>query len=227
MPVYQLHETYNGFPNVEEAEDGLLAIGGDLTPERLIQAYYSGVFPWFSDDEPIMWWAPDPRFVLIPENLKVSKSMRNILNRKKFKVTFDTAFKDVINNCQKSPRKEQDGTWITEEMKQAYTDLHKKGIAHSVEVWENNKLVGGLYGLSMGAAFFGESMFSKVSNASKVALISLIKNDFNFKFDFIDCQIHTEHLATMGAEEIPRSNFMKLLASALQEESFIGSWTSC
>ena len=226
MPIYQLHETYLGFPDVEEAEDGLLAIGGDLTPERLIQAYYCGVFPWFSNDEPIMWWAPDPRFILLPENLKVSKSMRNILNREKFKVTFDTAFKEVINNCQKSPRKGQDGTWITEDMKKAYTVLHEKGIAHSVEVWEEDVLVGGLYGISLGTAFFGESMFSKASNASKTALISIINNDLNLNFTFIDCQIHTDHLATMGANEIPRKSFMGILASALQEESFIGSWNN-
>lgn len=226
MPVYQLHKTYHGFPNVEEAEDGLLAVGGDLTPERLIQAYYSGIFPWFSDDEPIMWWAPDPRFILFPKDLKISKSMRNILNREKFKITFDTAFKEIIDNCQKSPRKDQEGTWITQEIKEAYTILHNKGIAHSVEVWENEELVGGLYGISLGRAFFGESMFSKVSNASKVALISLINNNFNFNFDFIDCQIHTDHLVTMGANVISRGDFMKILASALQEESSVGSWNT-
>ena len=224
MPVYELHPTYFGFPPVTEAEDGLLAVGGDLSVERLLEAYYSGVFPWFSEDEDIMWWAPDPRFVLFPEDLKISKSMRNVINKKVFTTTFDTDFAQVISNCQKSPRKDQDGTWITTEMQNAYCKLHELGFAHSVEVWQEEELVGGLYGISLGKAFFGESMFSKKSNASKTALIFLVQTLTEKGFHFIDCQVHTEHLVTMGAKEIPRAEFMENLAKALQSDSLVGNW---
>ena len=169
MPIYNLHPTYLGFPNPSEAEDGLLAIGGDLSAERLLQAYSKGIFPWYSNNEPIMWWSPNPRCVLPLDKLKVSKSMKKVLKDNLFKVTFDTSFQQVIDNCKQVPRKEQEGTWITEEMLAAYTQLHQLGYAHSVEVWRDKKLVGGLYGVSLGKAFFGESMFSKQSNASKIA----------------------------------------------------------
>lgn len=226
MPVYNLHPTYLGFPNVEEAEDGLLAVGGDLSSKRLISSYSSGVFPWFSDDEPIMWWAPDPRFILYLKDLKVSKSMKSILKKDTFQFTLDTAFSEVIDNCQKAPRKDQDGTWITKEMKESYTTLHQQGIAHSVEVWKGKDLVGGLYGVSLGKAFFGESMFSKESNASKAALIFLSQFLSKHGIPFIDCQVHTDHLTTLGAKDVPRKEFMELLAGALQGESLVGNWNT-
>ena len=164
------------FPPVEEASpEGILAVGGDLSLERLLLAYKSGIFPWFEDDEPILWWAPDERMVLFFEDLKISKSMRNVLNQNKFKVTFNTAFKEVISNCKKIVRKDQPGTWITDEMVEAYCKLHEIGVAKSVEVWLDKELVGGLYGVDLGHVFCGESMFSKVSNASKVAFIHLVK----------------------------------------------------
>lgn len=224
MPIYELDPKNYWFPDVEEAEDGLLAIGGDLSIERLISAYKKGIFPWYSDGEPILWWSPDPRFILYLDELKISKSMRNILNKGTFKVTFDSSFEKVIQKCQQVPRKEQDGTWITSEMQDAYIQLHKAGFAHSVEVWKGENLVGGLYGVSLGRVFFGESMFSLVSNASKVALISLSKQLFEWEFEFIDCQVPTEHLKTLGAVEIDRISFIEKLATVLQYESRIGSW---
>ena len=198
------------FPPVEEASpEGILAVGGDLSLERLLLAYKSGIFPWFEDDEPILWWAPDERMVLFFEDLKISKSMRNVLNQNKFKVTFNTAFKEVISNCKKIVRKDQPGTWITDEMVEAYCKLHEIGVAKSVEVWLDKELVGGLYGVDLGHVFCGESMFAKVSNASKVGFINFIKNS-NYKL--IDCQVYTQHLESLGAEEISRDKFLKYLS---------------
>lgn len=202
------------FPPVSEAlEDGLLAIGGDLSISRLELAYNSGIFPWFSEEDPIIWYAPPQRMVLFPHRLKVTKSMKKIIDRGQFTVTKNNAFKDVITNCATIQRKDQDGTWITSEMITAYLELHEKGLADSIEVWENNSLVGGLYGINLKhkKIFCGESMFSKVSNASKVAFISLVDQLSSENYKLIDCQLYTKHLASLGAEEIPRSVFMEYL----------------
>lgn len=199
------------FPNPAQADpDGLLAVGGDLSVERLLLAYSNGIFPWFNDDgDLILWWSPNPRFVLLPERLKVSKSMARILRNKEFTVTVNKDFKAVISECSKAKREGQAGTWITEEMIKAYTQLHHLGYATSVEVWQNNILVGGLYGIDLGnGAFCGESMFTKVSNASKVAFITFIQNT-NYKL--IDCQVYTNHLASLGAEEMERHVFLEYL----------------
>ena len=200
------------FPPVQSASpDGIVAIGGDLSPERLLLAYNSGIFPWFEEDEPIMWWSPPERMVLFFEDLKISKSMRNILNRKQFTVTFNTAFREVITNCKKMPRKDQPGTWITDNMVEAYCKLHELGKAKSVEVWQNEELVGGLYGVDLGHIFCGESMFSKVPNASKVAFIHLAKHLEQENYRLLDCQIYNDHLASLGCVEIDRDDFILAL----------------
>ena len=200
------------FPNVESANlDGVIAIGGDLSPERLILAYKSGIFPWYNEGEPIVWYSPDPRMVLYPKKLKISKSMRSVLNSGKFKVTFNQNFEEVITNCKTIDRKDQPGTWITDEMQKAYIRLHKVGVAKSVEVWLGDTLVGGLYGIDLGHIFCGESMFSKVSNASKTAFIYLVQKCENENYKIIDCQVYNEHLASLGAEEISRKEFIKIL----------------
>ena len=214
------------FPDVEEStEEGIVAVGGDLSVERLILAYSKGIFPWYSSDKsPILWWSPDPRFVLFPENLIVSKSMRPYFNQNKFKVTWDQNFEDVIKNCQKIDREDQPGTWITSKMLAAYIQLHKKGYAHSVEVWLDNELVGGLYGISLGKVFFGESMFAKVSNASKFGFISLVNQLIKKDFVLIDCQQETNHLESLGASAIKRKDFIDILNHNNIEETYIGSW---
>lgn len=198
------------FPNVNEATpDGLLAIGGDLSVKRLLLAYRSGIFPWFESEEPLLWWSPDPRFVLFPEKLKVSKSMKQVLRNSNFEVTVNEAFKDVIKECSKINRAGQLGTWITKNMIEAYTELHKLGYAKSIEVWKDNELVGGLYGVDLNnGVFCGESMFAKVSNASKVGFISFVQNT-NYKL--IDCQVYTNHLGSLGAEDISRAKFLSYL----------------
>lgn len=202
------------FPPVYEANsDGILAIGGDLSPERLLLAYKSGVFPWFEDDEPIIWWSPNPRMVLFLDELVVSKSMRNILNRNIFRVTFNQNFREVISNCQQVKRGGQNGTWITNDMIEAYCKLNELGIAKSVEVWQNDELVGGLYGVDLGHIFCGESMFSKVSNASKVAFIALVNQLEKDKYTLLDCQVYNEHLESLGCREIDRTDFMEILKS--------------
>ncbi|MFD0751001.1 leucyl/phenylalanyl-tRNA--protein transferase [Mucilaginibacter calamicampi] len=198
------------FPPTELAEpDGLLAVGGDLSIERLKLAYQSGIFPWYSHDTPILWYAPHERFVLFPDELRVSKSMQKTLKQGLFEVTRNKAFADVISACSQITRPGQDGTWITGDMKAAYLKLHKEGLAQSVEVWQNNELVGGAYGVEVGNVFCGESMFSKVSNASKVALITLCQTQ---EYKLIDCQVHTEHLESMGARMIGRDEYMEILA---------------
>ena len=197
------------FPDVDETtEDGLLAIGGDLSPERLMLAYKKGIFPWFEENQPIVWWSPDPRMVLFPNELKVSKSMRQVLRNSGFVVTVNKSFKEVITECSKAKREGQLGTWITKDMIEAYTKLHELGYAKSVEVWQNDKLVGGLYGIDLGSVFCGESMFAKVSNASKVGFITFLQNT---DYRLIDCQVYTEHLASLGAIEIPRKEFIQHL----------------
>ncbi|WP_214073164.1 leucyl/phenylalanyl-tRNA--protein transferase [Mucilaginibacter sp. dw_454] len=206
--IFRLNE-HLLFPNPQLAEDdGLLAVGGDLSPKRLMLAYHEGIFPWYSDDSPILWYSPHERFVLFPDELNISSSMKRVVNSNRFKVTFDTCFADVIEACSAVPRKDQDGTWITGDMKQAYINLHQLGQAHSVEVWQNDELVGGMYGIAIGDVFCGESMFSKVSNASKTALIGLLKTG---KYKLLDCQVHTAHLESMGARMVSREEYMAML----------------
>lgn len=200
------------FPNVSYADrDGVLAIGGDLSSERLQLAYTSGIFPWFEAGEPIMWWSPNPRMVLFLDELIVSKSMRNILNRDVFTVTFNQNFRDVISNCQNIKRNGQNGTWITNDMIEAYCKLHELGIAKSVEVWQNDKLVGGLYGIDLGHVFCGESMFSLVSNASKVAFVALVNKLKIENYKLLDCQVYNPHLESLGCREIEREEFIDIL----------------
>jgi leucyl/phenylalanyl-tRNA--protein transferase len=200
------------FPSVaHDSPEGIVAVGGDLSPERLVLAYQLGIFPWFEEEEPILWWSPPERMVLFFEDLKISKSMRNIINRQQFKVTFNTVFREVILNCKKISRKDQTGTWITDNMVEAYCKLHELGIAKSVEVWENNALVGGLYGVDLGHVFCGESMFSKSPNASKFAFIALAKQLEMANYRLLDCQVYNDHLASLGCVEIDREDFLRVL----------------
>ncbi|RAJ13754.1 leucyl/phenylalanyl-tRNA--protein transferase [Arenibacter echinorum] len=200
------------FPDIEKADDdGLLAVGGDLSPERLLLAYKNGIFPWFNEDSMILWWSPDPRMVLFPNKIKISKSMAQVIKSNKFRITWNTRYEEVVDACSAIKRKGQDGTWITPEMKSAYLKLHQMGIAKSIEVWENDLLVGGLYGIDLGNVFCGESMFSKRSNASKFAFISLAQELQQKEYKLIDCQVYTAHLESLGAEEIPRKQFIEIL----------------
>ncbi len=207
------------FPPASMAEtdpDGLLAIGGDLSETRLLNAYRSGIFPWFSDQQPLLWWSPDPRTLLFPDRLHVSRSLRKTLRREIFHVTFDTAFEQVIRHCAVSPRSGQNGTWITDEMLQAYCALHRQGQAHSVEVWHEGELAGGLYGVAIGAAFYGESMFSRRRDASKIALVKLVDKLAAAGFLFIDCQVVTDHLLSLGAETVDRTAFLGINSQAVE-----------
>jgi leucyl/phenylalanyl-tRNA---protein transferase len=214
MPLFVLDKELI-FPPVHLAEpDGLLAVGGDLSIDRLLLAYQSGIFPWY-EGEHILWWCPDPRFVLTPGTLKISKSMKQLLNKKVFRFTTNEAFEQVITQCKSIERPGQDGTWITESMKAAYIHLHQLGYAHSAEVWLDDQLVGGLYGVRLGKVFFGESMFSKVSNASKYAFISFIQHLQEDNVQLIDCQVYTEHLETLGAHMIPREVFIQHLQTLI------------
>ena len=209
-----LSENNYEFPTIENAnEDGVLALGGDLSSKRLVNAYSNGIFPWYSEDEPIIWYCPDHRMVLFFDQLKISKSMKSILKKNIFKITFNQHFEEVITNCKTIDRNDGLGTWITNDMQQAYIDLHKKGIAKSIEVWQNDELVGGLYGIDLGNIFCGESMFSKVSNASKVAFIYLAEKLKNENYKLLDCQVYNDHLASLGAEEIYRDIFLSILKS--------------
>ncbi len=211
------------FPPVESAltePDGLLAAGGDLTPERLINAYQRGIFPWFSEDQPILWWSPDPRCVLLPNELHLSRSLRKRLKKDDYRVTFDHAFDDVISACSARPG---EGTWITDSMRSAYGQLHTQGVAHSVEVWIDNALAGGLYGIAIGGVFFGESMFSHQTDGSKIALTHLIDHLQRWGYRMVDCQVHNNHLTTLGAREIPRAEFCNSL-SQLTRLSLQHSW---
>ena len=201
------------FPDVEHAlkePDGLLAIGGDLSPARLLRAYRHGIFPWYSDDQPILWWSPDPRSVLYPERLKVSRSLRRTLKKKIFTVTADSAFRQVIRCCAE-PREADGGTWLTDDMIEAYCRLHTMGYAHSIETWYQGELAGGLYGLSLGKVFFGESMFSRRSDASKVAFVHLVEHLQRWGYELIDCQVASAHLSSLGAEAIRRRDFIAIL----------------
>lgn len=210
MPLHVLDDRL-WFPPVNESlDDGLLAIGGDLSEQRLLLAYKKGIFPWFDGDVPL-WWCPDPRFVLLPQEINISQSMHSLIKKKRFHFTRNKAFNEVIHQCKTTIRTNQQGTWITDEVEIAFRNLHKKGIAQSAEAWENNELVGGLYGILMDKIFFGESMFSKVSNASKFAFISLVQELQAEGIVLIDCQVYTEHLASLGAKMIPRTTFLELL----------------
>lgn len=211
MHLHMLNDNELWFPPVSEAlEDGLLAIGGSLQVERLLLAYRSGIFPWYDDEVP-MWWCPDPRFVLFPPRLKVSKSMKQLLKNDAFEFRINSDFSTVINNCRHTPRDGQDGTWINDDVVNAYTQLHEMGYAHSAEAWHEGTLVGGLYGIRMGNVFFGESMFSHRSNASKYAFIKYVQQLASEGVQLIDCQVYTEHLESLGACMIPREQFIQLL----------------
>ena len=213
FPLYFLGDRLE-FPDVDNANpDGLLAVGGDLSTERLLLAYRSGIFPWFNDDALMLWWSPDPRMVLFPDKIKISKSMRKVIREKAFRMTQNTCFEAVMEACAKVERKGQKGTWITEKMKVAYMELFKKGYAKSFEVWKDEQLVGGLYGVDLGHVFCGESMFSLADNASKFAFIKLAQQLQKKDYKLIDCQIHTEHLESLGAEEMPRTEFLEILKS--------------
>ena len=224
MPLFRL-ESQLIFPPPEFAlENGLLAFGGDLGVERLLLAYRMGIFPWYTDPDPILWWSPDPRLVLFPENLHVSRSLEKVLRKRKFIVTFDMAFSEVIGFCAQTRQDPKNGTWITRDMQMAYTALHRAGYAHSVEAWEDEKLAGGLYGVSVGRAFFGESMFTLSPNASKVAFVTLVKYLKTYDFHLIDCQVSTDHLKRFGAGEISRKQFLNILRCSLEHESLRGKW---
>jgi leucyl/phenylalanyl-tRNA--protein transferase len=226
MPVFQLTDSLV-FPPADLAEpDGLLAVGGDLSEARLLLAYSMGIFPWYSQDSPILWWSPDPRLVLFPQKLKISRSLRQTIKKDVFEITFDAAFDKVIRACAETPRKERSGTWLTEEMISAYCGLHRSGYAHSVEAWRGDELAGGLYGVALGRAFFGESMFNKMSNASKTAFVRLVERLAAHDFKIIDCQITTGHLISLGAEEIKRREFIKILSASLKMDEKKGSWSA-
>jgi leucyl/phenylalanyl-tRNA--protein transferase len=204
------------FPDPVQADDeGLVAVGGDLSIERLLLAYRSGIFPWFIHDDLVYWFSPNPRCILIPEEIKISKSMRQILNQKQFEITFNNAFEAVMRGCATAKRPHQESTWITEDFIEAYVALHKNGYGHSVEVWQQGELVGGLYGVALGKVFFGESMFSLVTNASKAALISLAEKLNAEGFHFIECQLYTPHLGSLGAKAVSRKEYLKMLSEAL------------
>jgi leucyl/phenylalanyl-tRNA---protein transferase len=225
MPIFWLTDESNQFPPPAFASaDGLLAIGGDLSPERLLTAYSMGIFPWFSEGEPMAWWSPDPRMVLFPSELKISKSMRPYFNQGKFKVSFDQDFEGVVRNCQQPRGKQYGSTWITDEILAAYSKLHQLGFAHSVEVWQGDEMVGGLYGIALGKCYFGESMFSKASNASKFGLICLVKMLEALDFWLIDCQQETVHLGSLGARSIPRADFLHILEANEAQETLQGQW---
>lgn len=224
MPVFQL-EKDPVFPHPDLAEkSGLLAIGGDLSPERLIQAYANGIFPWYSKGDPILWWSPDPRMVLYPDRFKASKSLRKTIRTGVFSVSFDAEFNSVIHACARIPRKGQPGTWIVPEMIDAYIRLHELGYAHSVEVYREGKLAGGLYGISLGRVFFGESMFFTERDASKVALYHLVERLKSLDFQLIDAQVETDHLRSVGAINIPRKEFLIQLQEAVSYKTLKGNW---
>ncbi len=226
LPVLDPFNPDQLFPNIETAllePDGLLAVGGCLSSERIVNAYKQGIFPWYSDGEPILWWSPNPRLILFPDKLIISRSLRKTLRKNNFKVTFDQAFAQVMQNCA-APRKGESGTWITEEMFTAYTRLHQQGIAHSFEVWSEDELVGGLYGLGLGQVFFGESMFHRQTDASKIAFCHLIKHLSDWGFQLIDCQVHTSHLSSLGAEQIGRQGFLSLLKQYCELRAESNAW---
>lgn len=217
----------HSFPPVEAAlaePNGLLAAGGDLSAERLLQAYRQGIFPWFSEGQPILWWSPDPRMVLIPVELRISRSLSKRLRRRDYEIRFDTAFRNVMQACATVPRHGQSGTWITPAMLDAYSDLHELGYAHSVETWIDGRLAGGIYGLAIGCMFYGESMFHRVTDASKIAMVSLMRHLQQNGFGMMDCQMKTDHLASLGGREIPRKEFSRRLVELINLPQPSGKW---
>ena len=225
--IPRLNENQHLKFSLEDASPlGIVAVNGNLSPGVLLSAYRQGIFPWYDDESPILWWSPDPRFILTPEELHIPRSLRKQLRKDGFSLTVDQAFPDVIRECARVPRREQDGTWIVPEMQQAYNRLHNLGFAHSVEVWQDEELVGGLYGVSLGKAFFGESMFSLMSNASKTAFVLFMLALQEKGFGLMDCQVYTEHLSQFGAYEVPRQEFLVLLREMLNAPTKHGSWSS-
>ena len=224
MPVFFLSEKIAFPPPHYATREGLLAVGGDLSRERLLTAYRQGIFPWFAEGDPILWWTPDPRLVLYPDEIHISRTLRRVLKKQIFNVTVDQAFDQVIAACADTRLKDDNGTWIVGEMMTAYLDLHRSGYAHSVEAWAEGKLAGGLYGVSLGRSFFGESMFTRVDNASNVALVHLVRALAAQGFDLIDCQVKTDHLIRMGAREIPRTRFLRQLRKSLTAATLKGKW---
>lgn len=225
MAVYRLdHRPI--FPRPDRADpSGLLAVGGDLSVDRLVKAYEQGIFPWYVAGQPILWWSPDPRCVLETTALHVSRSLRNRLRKNGFEIRFDTAFADVVQACAATPRRDQDGTWITEEMDAAYNQLHEHGYAHSVETWADDRLVGGLYGVFLGRVFFGESMFSRMPDASKAAMVALVDFLRKREVELIDCQVTSEHLLTLGAREIPRAEFLRRVEAGVAHPTCRARWS--
>lgn len=224
MPVYLLPEEPVFPPPAEAEEDGLLAVGGDLSPERLLNAYASGIFPWFRDEEDIFWFSPDPRMVLYPEELKISDSLYRVIRSNKFKVTADEDFGGVIRACADAPRPGQEGSWIDDAFIEGYTELHKIGFAHSFEAWLEGELVGGCYGVSIGRAFFGESMFHKERDASKVAFFHMVQKIKTWQFFMVDCQVETDLLKRLGARPVPRTEYLDCLNKAIDSPGFRGKW---
>lgn len=223
-PLFRLGRAL-AFPDPGESlPSGLLAVGGDLSCERLLLAYSQGIFPWYCEDQPILWHSPDPRMLLLPSALRVSRSLARTLRQGRYQVRLDSAFAEVVHACAEVPRPGQPGTWITPEMQRAYVVLHERGYAHSAEAWEQGRLVGGLYGVSLGGAFFGESMFAERPDASKVAFVTLVRQLARWGFDLIDCQVHTPHLERFGAEPWPRPRFLAALAQSLERPTRVGSW---
>jgi leucyl/phenylalanyl-tRNA--protein transferase len=224
MPVYRLTRAIT-FPPPEYAEeDGLLAVGGDLSEERLLHAYAMGIFPWYEEGSPILWWTPDPRLILLPEEVRISRSLRQTIRKGIYEVTMDTAFDRVVSGCAEVHGERDGRTWITQDMYEAYLRLHRSGVAHSVESWRGGELAGGLYGVALGGAFFGESMFARETDASKVAFVSLLQCLAQWGFELIDCQVTTEHLMRLGAKNVARSTFLEMLRHALQKPTRRGTW---
>jgi len=224
MPVFLLSDKLEFPPPHLARKDGLLAIGGDLGQQRLLLAYRMGIFPWFSEKEPILWWSPDPRLLLYPQDLQVSKSLKKIIKKETFRITIDQDFGKVITSCAQYRLQNSEGTWIVDDMIEAYCNLHKSGFAHSVEAWYEDELAGGLYGVSLGGCFFGESMFTRKSNASKVAFVALIDHLKSLSIDIIDCQVKTAHLIRFGAKEVPRVRFLNQLQKAQEAPTKRGKW---
>lgn len=224
MPLFRLSKRLDFPPAWLARSDGLLCIGGDLSPQRLLLAYENGIFPWFSKDEPYLWWSPDPRLVLSPENIKISKSLKKKIKKQLFKVKVDTAFEQTILSCSKPRKNKHEGTWLVDEMIEAYITLHHQGYAHSIETWKKDKLVGGLYGICLGGAFFGESMFSFENDTSKIALVALAHHLKKYKFDLIDCQVTTRHLVSMGATEISRNSFLDIISQSVKRNDINNIW---
>ncbi len=224
MPLFRLSKRLDFPPAWLARSDGLLCIGGDLCSKRLILAYENGIFPWFSKDEPILWWSPDPRLILLPKDVHISRSLKKKIRSNQFKITIDTAFEQTILSCAYPRGKDQEGTWLVEEMIDGYLNLHDKGYAHSIETWKNGKLLGGLYGVCLGGSFFGESMFSFDADTSKLALVALAKFLGHHGFDLIDCQVTTSHLLSMGAIEIPRNHFLDIITPSVKRKDTKGIW---